>query len=317
MIRKVELGQTGELVSCMGLGTMYFGSKLDERTSFDMLDYYTEQGGILLDTANKYASWVPGFEGGESERVIGKWMRGKSNRPGLFITSKVGFPYGDIPRSLKKEIIISECEKSLERLGTGTIDLYFAHAPDPLTPVEETMEAFYRLKKEGKIRNAGASNYAAWQLCEARTAANLQEWEGFACIQQRHTYLEPVLRANFGAQLVLTPELEEYCSREKLGIMAYSPLLGGAYVKEDLPLQIHYRSAANDVRMARLKEVAGELNASINRVVLAWMVLSSPVIIPLVAGSSIDQIKENLLPVSLSRSHLEILNRDVVPPEKY
>jgi len=146
-MEKVELGQTRELISCMGLGTMYFGSRVDEETSFKLLNKYVESGCSFLDTANKYASWIPGFQGGESESLIGKWMKQKNNRQNMFITSKVGFPYGNIPRSLKKEIIILECEKSLKRLGVEVIDLYFAHAFDNNTPQEETMEAFHSLKK--------------------------------------------------------------------------------------------------------------------------------------------------------------------------
>ena len=319
MICRIPLGETGEPVSCVGLGTMYFGSKVDERISFDLLDHYFEQGGRLLDSANKYASWIPGFEGGESEKVLGKWMCKRLNRNELFITSKVGLPYGDVPRSLKCDLIISECEKSLNRLGIETIDLYFAHAYDPVTPIEETMGAFYRLKKDGKIRYAGASNFYAWQISEANVAASRSEWEGFVCIQQRHTYLEPVARANFGAQLVLTPELEAFCLQKNLGIMAYSPLLGGAYERQDRPIPAHYHSVSNDVRVERLKEVAKKLGQPLHNVVIAWMVRSDPPVIPLLAGSSVTQLKMNLgaLSVHLTQDQMALLNQDIIPPEKY
>jgi aryl-alcohol dehydrogenase-like predicted oxidoreductase len=149
--------------------------------------------------------------------------------------------------------------------------------------------------------------------------ACLQKWEGFTCIQQRHTYLEPAMRTNFGAQLILTPELEEYCRRKNLGIMAYSPLLGGAYDQRDRPIPVPYHSASTDVRMARLRAVADELGLSINNVVLAWMLQSSPRVIPLMAGSSVHQIKLNLdaLSVCLTEKQSESLNRDIFPPEKY
>lgn len=253
-MQKIKLGNTNEQISCMGLGTMYFGSKVDEQTSFSILDYYSELGGSFLDSANKYASWVPGFQGGESELLIGKWLKQKANRDKMFLTSKVGFPYGNIPRSLKKEIIISECEKSLKRLGVETIDLYFAHAYDATTPLEEVMEAFSTLKEQGKIRFAAASNYLGWQLAEAASAAEKIGFEGFACLQQKHTYLEPGLRANFGTQLLLTPEIEEYCQIQNLTIMAYSPLLGGAYVNSDNPIPVQYQSAANDFRIKNLNK---------------------------------------------------------------
>ena len=318
-MKKIELGITGEMISCMGLGTMYFGSKVDEQTSFQILDYYSEQGGSFLDSANKYASWIPGFQGGESELLIGKWLKQKANRNSMFISSKVGFSYREIPRSLNTEIIISECEKSLNRLGIETIDLYFAHAFDTETPVEETMDAFYQLKKDGKIRYAGASNFFAWQLSEANKAANLIGWDGFTCIQQRHTYLEPNLRANFGTQLLLTPEIQDFCNRKKLSLMAYSPLLGGAYVNNDRPIPIQYKSAVTEFRMEKLKEVADDLMVSRNAIVLAWMLQGSPPVIPLVTGSAVAQVEENLqaLSIKLSDKHLELLNQDIIQPNKY
>ena len=318
-MKEVELGRTGELISCIGLGTMYFGSKVDEETSFKMLDYYFEQGGRFLDSANKYASWVPGYRGGESEILIGRWLKNRNNRSDLFITSKVGLPYGSIQRSLKKETIISECEKSLKRMGIETIDLYFAHAFDAETPIDESMHAFQQLKKDGKIRFAGASNFFGWQLSEANAAANRQAWEGFTCIQQRHTYLEPVMRANFGAQLALTPELQEYCTERELRIMAYSPLLGGAYDREDRPIPVQYQSVSTDIRLVRLKEVADELLVSVNEIVLSWMIHSLPGVIPIISGSSVSQLQENLnaKSLTLTETQFALLNQDIAQPKKY
>jgi len=318
-MEKVELGQTRELISCMGLGTMYFGSRVDEETSFKLLNKYVEFGGSFLDSANKYASWIPGFQGGESELLIGKWLKQKNNRQNMFIASKVGFPYGNIPQSLKKEIIISECEKSLKQLGVEVIDLYFAHAFDDNTPQEETMEAFHSLKKEGKIRFAGASNFYAWQLSEANEIAHLQDWEGYCSIQQRHTYLEPGLRSDFGTQLLLTPEIEKFCKNKRLSLMAYSPLLGGAYVRNHRPIPIQYQSVRNEYRLAKLKQVAEELQVNVNAVVLVWMMQSSPKVIPLVTGSLVDQLKENFqaLSVKFSDNHLALLNHSMDQPDSY
>lgn len=283
-MKKVELGGTAVMISCMGLGTMYFGSKVGEQTSFDILDSYVEEGGRFFDSANKYASWVPGFHGGDSESLLGRWMKQRANRAKLFITSKVGLPYSEIPRSLKKDIIISECEKSLKRFGTDTIDLFFA-----------------------------------WQLSEANSEANLQGWEGFVCIQQRHSYIEPVMRANFGAQLMLTPELQTFCSSKNLTMMAYSPLLGGAYVREDLPIPDQYHSISTDIRLDRLKKVAEELNVSVNVVILSWMIQGPVSVIPIISGSTVDQVKESLqaLSVKLSEAHLDLLNKDIVQAKKY
>jgi aryl-alcohol dehydrogenase-like predicted oxidoreductase len=317
-MKKILLGNTGELISCMGLGTMYFGSNLDESASFQILDYYSDQGGSFLDSANKYASWVPGFHGGESETLIGKWMKRKANRQNMFITSKVGFPYGSITRSLKKEIIISECEKSLKRLDVETIDLYFAHAYDSETTLEETMEAFFQLQKAGKIRFSGASNFYGWQLSEANTLAEYQGWEGFCCLQQRHTFLDSSLRAYFGSQLVLTPEIQELCKKKNITIMAYSPLLSGVYIRNDMPVPVQYQSTINKKRLEVLKELSTDLKVSANAIVLAWMMQSSPLIVPVFGCSSVEQMKENLESLSLILSYEQIdqMNTPIIYPKR-
>jgi aryl-alcohol dehydrogenase-like predicted oxidoreductase len=283
---------------------------VDEQTSFSILDSYTENGGGFLDSANKYASWVPGFCGGESESLIGKWMKQKGNRETLFVASKVGFPYGEIPRTLKKEIIISECEKSLKRLGVENLDLYFAHAFDSFTPAEETMEAFFRLKREGKIRFAGASNYSSWQLSEANTAVGNQGWEGFCSIQQQHTYLEPHLRTPFGNQVILTPEMAHFCTVKNITIIAYSPLMGGAYTRTDDALPIQFQNSDSGFKLKILKQIANELQVSANAVVLAWMIQSSPPVIPLVSGSSLNQLKENLQVLKFKLSKEQLIRLD-------
>ncbi len=317
-MRKTALGKSGIEISVMGLGTMYFGSKVEERTSFRLMDLYLEHGGNFIDSANKYASWFPGCMGGESERLIGKWLRQQGQNGDLILSSKVGFSYGDIPRSLKKEIIISECELSLGRLGVETIDLYFAHAYDEYTPIEETMEAFYRLKKAGKIRFAGASNYMGWRLEEANGVAASQQWEGYCCLQQRHTYLEPSVRAGFGNQSVLTPEIVDLCTKRKLAIMAYSPLLGGIYGKEGADIPPQYQSLASSQKLASLRELGSDTGYSNNQLVLSWMLHSIPVVIPLVTGSNEQQLKENLeaAAIKLSEEDMEKLDLPVIKANK-
>lgn len=318
-MQKVSLGITGEKISCMGLGTMYFGTRVNKSISFSILDYYYESGGRFLDSANKYASWVPGFKGGESELLIGEWLKQRGRRNDVFLSSKVGFPYGNIPRSLKKEIIISECERSLRRLGVETMDLYFAHSYDPSTEPEELMSAFIGLQEQGKIRFAGASNYLGWQLAEASDAAGSFDFEGFVCLQQRHTFLEPGMRADFGTQILLTPEIEDYCRLKNISLMAYSPLLGGAYVNPAREIPIQYQSAVNDFKMKNLKQLSEEMGVSANAVVLRWMMQSHPPVIPLVAGSSLNQLEENMeaLNFTLSEEQLSRLNQELVKPEKY
>jgi aryl-alcohol dehydrogenase-like predicted oxidoreductase len=319
MIKKISLGQTMQQISCMGLGTMYFGSKVSEQTSFDIMDVYAQAGGSFLDSANKYASWIPGFEGGESEQLIGKWMKSRRNRNEMFVSSKVGFAYGNVPRSLKRDVIISECEKSLKRMGVDVIDLYFAHSYDTETHVEESMEAFYQLKKSGKIRFAGASNYYGWQLLESNNIAQAQGFDGFCCLQQRHTYLEPTLRANFGSQLLLTPDIQSLCKSKNITMMAYSPLLGGAYMKSGFDLPVQYQTASTNFKLANLNSVASDLQVSANAVVLAWMIQGELITVPIVTGSSTTQMEQNLkvLTIELTNDQMELLNHELVQPNKY
>jgi aryl-alcohol dehydrogenase-like predicted oxidoreductase len=170
-MRTVPLGNTGVEVSAFCLGTMYLGSREDKATSYRLLDQYVEAGGSFLDTANTYARWMPGCAGGESETLLGAWMRERKNRSRLFVATKVGFAYPGVERGLRAHQIQTECEKSLQRLRTDTIDLCQAHVDDRNTPMEETLEAFDRLVRAGKVRFVGASNFAVWRLEEAHGSA--------------------------------------------------------------------------------------------------------------------------------------------------
>lgn len=276
------------------LGTMYFGTKVGKSTSFRLLDIFAGMGGNFLDSANKYASWVPGFSGGESETVIGQWLKTR-NRPDFIVTSKVGFPYGDIPRSLKSGIIISECEKSLERLGCDYIDIYFAHTQDSDTPAEESMEAFYRLVKAGKVRYAGASNHDIAGLSEAGAAAENHGYSRFIILQQRYSILQPYMGADFGTQTVLTPEQYGYCRRNGIALMAYSPLLGGIYGQDNLELPIQYDSVHNRKILSVIREYAHRSGCGASRLVLSG-ISQYHGIIPIVAASSEEHLVESLTP---------------------
>lgn len=314
-----QLGKTSQQISQFGLGTMYFGTKVDAGLSYKLLDIYEDYGGSFLDSANKYASWIEGARGGESETIIGNWMKEKKNRNKFLVSSKVGFAYGDVPQSLKSDIIVSECERSLKRLGTDCIDIYFAHTDDRSIAQEEYMEAFFQLKKDGKIRFAGASNFNSWRLSQANSIANNNGWDGFSCIQQRHTLLESSLRANTGTQVILTPEMTDYCESNNVTIMAYSPLLAGVYSKAGAETPLHYRNKNSERKLLVLNQISEELHVSPNAVVLAWMAQGNPSMVPLVTGSSELQLKENFeaIDVKLTEKHINKLNEDVLTPQVY
>lgn len=289
-----RIPETDLNVSEYCLGTMYFGTKVGKMCSFRLLDIFAGMGGNFLDSANKYASWVPGFSGGESETVIGQWLKTR-NRPDFIVTSKVGFPYGNIPRSLKSETIISECEKSLERLGCDYIDIYFAHAQDLDTPAEESMEAFYRLVKAGKVRYIGASNHDIAGLSEAGAAAEKHGYSRFVVLQQRYSILQPYVGADFGTQTILTPEQYGYCRSKGITMMAYSPLLGGIYEHDTPEIPIQYDSLHNRKILAIIREYAKETAYGASQLVLSGISRYHG-IIPVVAASSEVHLIESLTP---------------------
>ena len=309
-MRTVQLGNTGVEVSAFCLGTMYFGSSTDAAISYQLLDQYVEAGGSFLDTANIYARWVPGYVGGESETLLGKWMRQRHNRSGLFLASKVGFEMPGVERGLRASQIEEECEKSLRRLGVDTIDLYYAHADDRSTPVEETMEAFHKLVKPGKVRFIGASNFLAWRLEEAGWVSRTRDWSEYCCIQQRYSYVRPKPGADFTPQIATNDDLLDYCKSRGLTLLAYSPLLRGAYTRAERPFPDQYLGPDSKARVAVLKTIAKEKDATANQIVLAWMIYSEPCVIPLVAASTAEQMRENLssLNISLSAEDMARLN---------
>jgi len=309
-MKTVSLGKTGVEVSAFCLGTMFFGSRTNKKASYEILDRYVEAGGTFLDTANKYAGWVPGSVGGESETLLGQWMRERKNRAQLFIATKVGSDYAGVDRGLQAWRIATECEKSLKRLGIDTIDLYYAHIDDRNTPMEETLEAFDRLVQAGKVRLLGASNFAVWRLEEARWVSQTRGWAGYCCIQQRHSYVRPKPGASFGRQIAASNELLDYCRARGIRPLAYSPTLGGAYVRADRALPEQYRGPDSDARVAALKAVSEQVGATANQVVLAWMAQSDPAVIPLLGTSTVDQLQENLRAqeVELSAEQMARLN---------
>jgi aryl-alcohol dehydrogenase-like predicted oxidoreductase len=293
-MKTVNLGNSGAQVSRICFGAMFLGSKTDSAMSHRLLDCYIDAGGSFIDTANIYAWWVPEFAGGESETLLGEWMRQRRNRSRLFLASKVGFGYGVVERGLSAAQIRSECEKSLRRLGVETIDLYYAHVDDRRTPQEETLEAFQRLVAEGKVRYLGASNFLAWRLAEAEGICASHAWAGYCCVQQRYTFLRPQPGKTFDPQIVGNDDLLDYCRARGVTLLAYSPLLGGAYARPDRSVPEQYRGPDTDARLSRLRVLAKDLRINENQLVLAWLMQSQPEAIPLAAGSTVEQLREDL-----------------------
>ncbi len=307
------LGKTGENVSSLCLGAMYFGTRNDTAASHRILDAYLDAGGTFIDTANIYAHWIQGFHGGESETLLGEWMRQHGNRSKLFIASKVGFEYHGVERGLTPRQIEDECNKSLKRLGIDTIDLYYAHVDDRNTPLEETMKAFDKLVKAGKVRLIGGSNYRAWRLEQAHWISQVNNWAHFCCIQQHYTYLPLRPGTTVSPQVMANEDLIDYCANSGTTLLAYSVLQAGAYTRTDRSFASKFSSPDNDKRLSLLREIASELGATINQIILRWMLQSSPSVIPLIAASDETQLQENLgaLQIQLSAEQMQRLNNPI------
>jgi aryl-alcohol dehydrogenase-like predicted oxidoreductase len=309
-MKTVKLGHSGEEVSALCLGVLPFGTRVAEDTAFAILDEYWEAGGRFIDTANNYSKWYPGGVGTESETMLGNWMRSRGVRDELFLATKVGFNRDDIGPSLSKQTIESEIEGSLKRLGTDRVDLYYAHADIRSDPLEETLECFDGLVRAGKVRFLGCSNYVAWRIEKARGISRKNQWAEYCCVQQRYTYLRPRPGAVFAPQVSANDDLLDYCrENQDFRLLAYSPLLAGAYTREDKQLSPKYVGPDSDARLSTLRRVAHEIGATPNQVIYAWMLGSNPTVIPLTAPTNLDQLSENLaaLEIALTETQLSAL----------
>lgn len=312
-----SLGTAGIEVSVFSLGCLNFGSKTDRKTSFRLLDRYVDAGGNFLDTSNNYAFWNEGCTGGESESLLGEWLKERKNRSRMVVATKVGakpkIPGGgfDQIEGLGRKAIEKAIDESLQRLGTDYVDLYYAHIDDTGTELEETLEAFDRLVKSGKVRAIGCSNYRLPRLREAMVVSKANGWASYSCIQQRYTYLRPRKDADFGLQVSTDDDLLAYCMENKdITLLAYSPLLGGLYDKESAELPEGYRNEEQLNRLQAVRKLAKETGHTPNQIVLAWMLQNAPTALPLVAVSDSVQLEENLgaLDIRLSSEQLDYLN---------
>jgi aryl-alcohol dehydrogenase-like predicted oxidoreductase len=294
--RQIGDGRVSLTVSDLCLGIMNFGYRTDERTAFDILDRFVDAGGSFVDTANNYGQWHG--EAGESERLLGRWMRSRGAADRVVVATKVGartLKPGDPGREhwqgLGREDIMADAETSRRQLGLDRLDLYYAHIDDRQTPLDETVDAMAELAESGVVGLLGCSNTALWRVERARSMTRAAGRPGYSCLQQRYSYLLPLPA---GRQTnVITEETLDYAESDGLTLLAYSPLLGGAIARGERPGG-EYAHAANDARLAVLTEVADDLNATRAQVVLAWLLHSTPSIIPITGASSVAQLDELL-----------------------
>ncbi|HEY1179686.1 MAG TPA: aldo/keto reductase [Phytomonospora sp.] len=299
---------TRRTVSVLSLGAMTFGTTVDEAASFAILDRFAEAGGTFVDTADNYAYWVHGTQGGESEALLGRWRRSRGVGEEIVIATKLGgrppVPTTGISKDiegLSAAVIRESAERSRERLGVERIDLLYAHGMDPAgVPQEESVEAFAGLVADGTAGLLGASNHWAWRLDRARGIAAATGVPGFEVLQYHRTYLQPrsdipTLRSPDGSPGLVGPDLLSYLREEPgLALVAYSPLIGGAYTRDDKPIPAIYDHPGGRARLAALREVAAETGATAGQVALAWLIGAEIPSIPIVGASTVAQLDESL-----------------------
>ena len=304
--------KTRREVSVLSLGAMHFGTATDEATSYAILDRYVEAGGTFVDTSGNYAFWANGTQGGESEELLGRWRRSRGVGDEIVIATKVGArplapgtSFIDNPEGLSARVIRESAERSLDRLGMSHLDLLYAHIEDPAVPLSETVEGFAALVAEGTVGLLGVSNHWAWRVERARNLAAAAGLPGYEVLQYQHSYLRP--RADLpgvlspdGSQGEVGGDLLSYLRAEpELAMVVYSPLLKGGYVREDRLDAVEYGHPGTQARLAALREVAKDAGATVNQVVLAWLIGGDVPMIPLVGASSTGQLDESLAAVDL------------------
>jgi aryl-alcohol dehydrogenase-like predicted oxidoreductase len=300
-MEKRALGRSGIEIPTLMFGGNVFGWTADEAMSFKLLDSLMEHGFNAIDTADVYSSWAPGHKGGESEIVIGNWLKGRGNRSDVIIATKVGMAKGADGRKLSKSTIVQAAEGSLRRLQTDYIDLFQAHADDAETPLEETLEAFATLIAQGKARAIGASNYTAARLKDALEVSARLGLPRYESLQPHYNLVE---------RAIFEDELEPLCVAEGLGVINYYALaagfLTGKYRSEaDLSASPRgqgvkkYLDARGFKILGALDEVAAGHNATPAQVAIAWLIARRGVTAPIASATSLPQLEDLFSAVSL------------------
>lgn len=305
--RTIGEGNAARDVSTIALGAMKLGGTVDDETSFAILDRFVEAGGTFIDTANNYMFWEPGCSPGDSETLVGRWRadRGASATEGLTIATKLGarptVPGGGVEswEGLSESAIRAAISGSLERLQTDRIDLLYPHVEDRSVPLDETLHALADLVSNGSVSLIGASNHAAWRLERARGISAAHGWPRYTALQLRYSYLQPrfdMPLPQLGHVHATSDHLDfvrdENAAGRPTALVTYTPLLYGAYVRADRELPDAYNHPGTPKRRAALAEVAAQTGATVNQVVLAWLIDHDPPIIPLVGVSTVDQVDE-------------------------
>lgn len=301
-MEKRQLGNTDLHIYPAAFGGNVFGWTLDEKKSFEILNGFTEAGFNFIDTADVYSRWAPGNTGGESERIIGKWLKEKKNRHNIVLTTKVGSDMGDGRKGLKKQYILKAVEDSLQRLGTDYLDLYQTHFDDVETPVEETLEAYAQLQKDGKIRWIGTSNMSPERILASLEASAAKGLPRYETLQPHY---------NLYAREKYETQYESLALENGLGVITYfsleSGFLTGKYrTKDDLgksprggDMDKYFDERGLKI-LAALDEISNQYKATPAAVSLAWLIQRPSVTAPIVSATSKSQLESIILAPQLN-----------------
>lgn len=301
-MEKRQLGNTDLHIYPVAFGGNVFGWTLDEKKSFEILNGFTEAGFNFIDTADVYSRWAPGNTGGESERIIGKWLKEKKNRHNIVLTTKVGSDMGDGRKGLKKQYILKAVEDSLQRLGTDYLDLYQTHFDDVETPVEETLEAYAQLQKDGKIRWIGTSNMSPERILASLEASAAKGLPRYETLQPHY---------NLYAREKYETQYESLALENGLGVITYfsleSGFLTGKYrTKDDLgksprggDMDKYFDERGLKI-LAALDEISNQYKATPAAVSLAWLIQRPSVTAPIVSATSKSQLESIILAPQLN-----------------
>lgn len=312
-MEKRTLGKSGLKVSPLTFGGNVFGWTLDERKSFEILDAFVAAGFNFIDTADSYSRWVPGHQGGESETIIGKWMKERGNRDQVIVATKVGSDMGQGKRDLSAKHIISSVENSLKRLQTDYIDLYQSHYDDSDTPIEETLQTYSQLVNEGKVRFIGASNFSAERLTESLNISRQNNYPAYQTLQPLYNLYD---REPF------EKDLEALCIEHSIGVINYyalaSGFLSGKY-RSEADLSKSPRGAGNKkylnergfAILSALDEVAKRHNSTAASVSIAWLLARPSVTAPIASATSIEQLNSliNATQLQLDAESIDLLTK--------
>lgn len=303
-----RLGRTGLKVSEVCLGTMTFGHQCDERTSFAIMDKAAEHGVYFFDTADVYPVPPSPDTAGRTEEIVGAWLQGQRDRFVLATKCRMRVGHGPNDEGLSRRHIMKAVEDSLRRLRTEYIDLYQPHAPDPDTPLEETLRALDDLVRAGKVRYLGCSNYSAWQVALSLGISAQHGWARFECVQPRYNLLYREIDA----------ELLPLCRDQGIGVIAYNPLAGGfltgRYEKLDAPppgtrfsigktgelYRERYWQQAQLEAVQHLKKFFEPRGKSLIQVAVRWVLDQPGITCAIVGASKPEQLDQSLPAIELT-----------------